>query len=175
MGLGKTLTILAYLKMCKDKREEVALEKQKKKHDKYEEDEEEIGCGKNIYKKKTLSNRVETKRLKTLIVVPASLLHQWQNEIDSKFAPKTFKSFMYHDANRRKYSYNLDDNDIVFTTYEIVSREIEIGKDGEMRPTDSPLATIKWRRIILDEAHRIKNHNTKANKVIVYLFIARYI
>ena len=34
---------------------------------------------------------------------------------------------------------------------------------------DSPLAKIKWKRIILDEAHRIKNHSTKANKVICAL------
>jgi len=31
------------------------------------------------------------------------------------------------------------------------------------------LANIKWKRIILDEAHRIKNHSTKANKAMCLL------
>ncbi len=34
---------------------------------------------------------------------------------------------------------------------------------------DSPLVKIKWKRIILDEAHRIKNHTTKVNKAICSL------
>ena len=38
-----------------------------------------------------------------------------------------------------------------------------------MIDNDSPLTRIKWKRIILDEAHRIKNHTTKANKAMCAL------
>jgi SNF2 family DNA or RNA helicase len=64
----------------------------------------------------------------------------------------------------------MDDNDIVFTTYEIVSREVTVpDKEGNIPKSDSPLVNIKWKRIILDEAHRIKNHSTKANKAMCML------
>ena len=66
------------------------------------------------------------KRLKTLVVLPASLLHQWQGKIQSKFVRDSFKIHVYHEADRKKRCYNMDDNDIVFTTYEIVSREINL-------------------------------------------------
>lgn len=131
----------------------------------------------NFKKKYAAARRETTERLRTLIILPASLLHQWQSEIKSKFEANSFKVHVYHEANRKKYAYNLDDNDIVFTTYEIVSREIDIIDSKEegaeivaMRnPDSSPLARIKWKRVILDEAHRIKNHSTKANKSICLL------
>lgn len=105
-----------------------------------------------------------------MIVLPASLLHQWQGEINNKFEKNSFKVHVYHEANRKKYSYNLDDNDIVFTTYEIISREVNVpDKEGHIAKSDSPLVNIKWKRIILDEAHRIKNHSTKANKAMCLL------
>jgi len=117
-----------------------------------------------------MREKLTSKRLKTLVVLPASLLHQWQGEIDNKFEKNSFKVHVYHEANRKKHSYNLDDNDIVFTTYEIVSREISVpDKEGVILQSDSPLANIKWKRIILDEAHRIKNHSTKANKAMCLL------
>ena len=76
--------------------------------------------------------------MRTLIVLPASLLHQWQGEITSKFARDSFKYHVYHEANRKKHAYNLEDNDIVFTTYEIISREMDIfDKDGNPAPTVS--------------------------------------
>jgi SNF2 family DNA or RNA helicase len=169
MGLGKTLTILSYLRLVKDKKEKIAKLKKKEQTNEEENDDDDDDLKtKKIYKKR-LTNRVETEKLKTLIVLPASLLHQWEGEIKSKFDRDAFKYHVYHEANRKKYAYNLDDNDIVFTTYEIVSREIPIDKEGTLMPNDSPLAKITWKRIILDEAHRIKNHTTKANKSICAL------
>ena len=135
MGLGKTLTILAYLKMIKDEREEHAMAKLTKKEKEEEEEVDELANDsfnatnylKRIKKKKDKRvNEKFVKRLKTLIVLPASLLHQWQGEIKSKFERDSFKVHVYHEANRKKHCYNMEDNDMVFTTYEIVSREIEL-------------------------------------------------
>jgi transcription termination factor 2 len=119
---------------------------------------------KKNFQSKHSSHSSQTKKyLRTLIVVPASLLLQWEGEIKNRFVEGTFKYYIYHGDNRKKYAYNLQEYDIVFTTYEIVSREIDI---VEGRVSDSPLAKIKWKRLILDEAHRIKNHATKANKAM---------
>ena len=146
MGLGKTLTVLTYLKLTKDIYERRAKEKMKEEDEEEEEEEEEedgdrdedeewderkyLKTMKNK-KKKRIREKLTAKRLKTLVVLPASLLHQWLGEIESKFEKNVFKVHVYHEANRKKYSYNLDDNDIVFTTYEIVSREIAVpDKEG---------------------------------------------
>jgi transcription termination factor 2 len=209
MGLGKTLTILSYLKMLKDEREDrihkkinelLNRDKARKNekdndndddendnndndnvNEKEEDEEDEYRASKEYAKKmnyiKKYSNAKRVKKpLKTLIILPASLLHQWQGEINSRFESGSFKFHVYHDANRKKYSYNLEDNDIVFTTYEIASRELStivMDNTEDSRASsmvnDSPLAKIEWKRIILDEAHRIKNHTTKASKVICSL------
>lgn len=47
--------------------------------------------------------------------------------------------------------YRLAKHDMVATTYSIVQNECE--KSG-------PVFAIKWRRIILDEAHQVRNHKT---------------
>ena len=139
MGLGKTLTILSYLKMCKDEKERRAEEKNEEQEEEDEENEDNYEDDTRKYLKKLKSKakssrkRASAERLKTLIILPASLLHQWQGEIQSKFQPDSFKFHVYHDANRKKFAYNLDDNDIVFTTYEIVARELgTIDKDGNL-------------------------------------------
>jgi len=136
MGLGKTLTVLSYLKMKKDEREEAMSKKfSKAEEDKVEIDDELAREGLNpqgnletVKRKKHASKRDDrcVKRLKTLVVLPASLLHQWQGEIQSKFEKDCFKIHIYHESDRKKRCYNMDDNDIVFTTYEIVSREINL-------------------------------------------------
>jgi transcription termination factor 2 len=145
MGLGKTLTILAYLRYIKDDKEKIMQKKREKEEKKAKEeknkhgdendddDEEALFDKKRIYKKKyeTKYDDTESKRLRTLIILPASLLHQWQGEIKSKFSRDAFKFHVYHEANRKAQAYNLEDNDIVFTTYEIISREMDIfDKDG---------------------------------------------
>ena len=182
MGLGKTLTILSYLRLIKEEREQrlEEEEEEEEENNENEEDNEYDDDDDNIKRKpkKFTSNKSKSvKRLKTLIIVPASLLYQWRNEIENRFEKNSLKYHVYHEANRKKLAYNLEDNDIVFTTYEIVTRELEkLGdaKDSDeikelLRRSNSPLGKIKWKRIVLDEAHRIKNHTTKANKIICSL------
>lgn len=158
-------------------------EDEEEREDEEEEEEDELAAlakerrlkfKKKYGSHKSVASRYAPERLKTLIILPASLLYQWQSEISSKFEPHAFKVQVYHEANRKKYAANLDDNDIVFTTYEIVSREIDIidSKDKSVAVrtnSSSPLARIKWKRVILDEAHRIKNHTTKVNKAVCLL------
>lgn len=169
MGLGKTLTILAYLKLVKDEREAKMMAKLEQENENDEPNDEELTTKELLKRARKKKSKKLTYRLKTLIVLPASLLYQWQGEIESKFETDTFKIHVYHDANRKRHAYNMDDNDLVFTTYEIVSREVEFDKEGNLLDTDSPLTSVKWKRIILDEAHRIKNYTTKANKAMCAL------
>ncbi len=123
MGLGKTLTILSYLRLIKDERERAAKEKRKKlngdnedddengddeNNDRNNYDDEEIFNGsskdylKRIKSKKKQMEDNSSRRLRTLIILPASLLHQWQGEINTKFEKNAFKFHVYHDANRKK-------------------------------------------------------------------------
>jgi hypothetical protein len=155
MGLGKTLTILAYLRSVKDdkereqqkrreKEEKKVKEEKKKKRDDDDDDEndEELYDTKRIFKKKYQSKQEDSdvKRLRTLIILPASLLNQWVGEIKKRFSSDAFKYHTYHDTNRKDRAYNLEDNDIVFTTYEIVSREMDIfDKDGNATVTSVSL------------------------------------
>jgi transcription termination factor 2 len=110
--------------------------------------------------------------LRTLIVVPASLINQWQSEIKSKFYRNSFKVKVYHGSNRKKITREeMTFSDIVLTTYEIVTRESDrVDQETEnLVPTDSPLAQIEWKRVICDEAHRIKNPLSQTNKAVCSL------
>ena len=80
---------------------------------------------------------------KTLIVVPSSLLQQWKSEI---LAAINLKIHIYHDG-----KYNLKgDEDVVITSYNTLR-----GKNSNL------LTATSWVRVILDEAHTIRNYKTQ--------------
>ncbi|OGT07844.1 MAG: hypothetical protein A2X78_03285 [Gammaproteobacteria bacterium GWE2_37_16] len=90
-----------------------------------------------------------------LIVVPASLLGNWQAEI-ARFAP-SLKIFIAHPSEhsdvKQINSEELADFDIVFTTYTFVQR---LGW----------LIKIPWGLVILDEAQAIKNPSAKQTRAV---------
>ncbi|CAN1499660.1 HepA Superfamily II DNA/RNA helicases, SNF2 family [Flavobacteriaceae bacterium] len=90
--------------------------------------------------------------LKTLIVLPSSLVFNWYNEA-RKFTPH-FRRVQYIGTDRKLISKKLEKYDIIFTSYAIVSRDILI------------LEKYNFRYLILDESQYIKNKNSKIFKSI---------
>ncbi|RVU81302.1 heavy metal resistance protein CzcA [Leucothrix sargassi] len=87
-----------------------------------------------------------------LIVVPTSLMHNWQKETE-KFTPE-LSVLLLHGANRHDDFDKIKQHDIVLTTYPLVVRDEEILKNHQ------------FHQIILDEAQNIKNPHSKSAQVL---------
>lgn len=61
----------------------------------------------------------------TLVVCPASLLAQWEKEVQDKCKRGILSVVVYHGSNRENIPNRLAKNDIVITTYNIVAREFK--------------------------------------------------
>ena len=82
-------------------------------------------------------------RLTTLIIMPASLVYNWENEIN-RFAPG-LKIFSYKGNQRKKATEYFKDYDIIISSYHTVRQDIEL------------ISTFYFHYIILDESQVIKN------------------
>ncbi len=133
MGLGKTLQTLATLVAVQ---EQLTIEKTE-----------------NI-QTDLFGNEISVPKeyLKTLIVLPSSLVFNWYNEA-RKFTPH-FRRVQYTGSDRKIFSRKLEKYDLIFTSYAIVSRDISI------------LEKYNFRYLILDESQYIKNKNSKIFKAI---------
>ena len=92
-----------------------------------------------------------------LVIMPTSLLHNWQSEL-SRFAPAlTVKLLNPQGANRQQIVTDAEPADIVLATYGLLVTE------GEL------LSQRTWTTIVLDEAHTIKNRDTQTSKAAMEL------
>lgn len=98
----------------------------------------------------------------TLVVAPLALIKQWESEIEEKVEySRRLRVCVYHGATRAKTGGNLEDYDVVITTYgTLTSEHGALDKNNKK----SGLFSVYWFRIILDEAHTIKNRNAKASQ-----------
>ncbi|XP_053561728.1 transcription termination factor 2 isoform X2 [Bombina bombina] len=162
MGLGKTLTMVALILM----------QKQKQKKDKEEDYKLEAWISK--------TDSTLTVSRGTLIICPASLVHHWKKEVEKRVFDNKLRVYLYHGPNREKDCKVLAKYDIVVTTYSLVSKEIPVKKEeGETPAKDqdledksaasSPLLRLAWARIILDEAHNIKNPKVQTSIAVCKL------
>uniref|UniRef100_K3W4X7 RanBP-type and C3HC4-type zinc finger-containing protein 1 n=1 Tax=Globisporangium ultimum (strain ATCC 200006 / CBS 805.95 / DAOM BR144) TaxID=431595 RepID=K3W4X7_GLOUD len=138
MGMGKTMMMLSLAVY------------QKHSHGRPDEDDEAA-----MAPTLALSTQRRRKQIpsKTLIVCPLSLLHQWKNEIDERFRANTLTYHVYY-GDEREHTHAIRKSDIVLTTYGVLSKEYEKPNGGGV------LVTTPWLRVILDEAHSIKNRMT---------------
>ncbi|KAK4198874.1 SNF2 family N-terminal domain-containing protein [Triangularia verruculosa] len=136
MGLGKTLSVLALICSSLDQEDEPAAD-----------------------------NRVEkpNARNPTLIITPKSSdktvrgylrirvlkLHLLNHKYLSRhIRPRQVKTAVFHGSSRAKGFDKMLDCDILFTTYETVRSDSR---------SQRLLSSRSWRRVVLDEAHRIRN------------------
>ncbi|XP_026498912.2 transcription termination factor 2 isoform X1 [Vanessa tameamea] len=100
----------------------------------------------------------------TLVVCPASLLQQWAGEVSTHCGAHALSVCAHHGAARALQLRRLAAADVVLTTYNILQRESEKG---------GVLTRVFWRRVILDEAHAVRNYKAATSQAVCALRAAR--
>ncbi|KAK2075350.1 hypothetical protein P8C59_009482 [Phyllachora maydis] len=105
----------------------------------------------------------------TLVVAPLALIRQWEAEIKDKVSKSHgVRVYVHHGPQRTKDAKTLATYDVVITTYQIL-----VAEHGKSAPDASGLQAgcfgVHWWRVVLDEAHSIKNRNAKATKAVCAL------
>ncbi|CDF57453.1 COG0553: Superfamily II DNA/RNA helicases, SNF2 family [Thermobrachium celere DSM 8682] len=104
---------------------------------------DDMGLGKTLQTIALIES--EKTQGKTLIVVPSSLLFNWQSEFE-KFAPDTKVLVVQGNKKKREELVELiDKNDVIITSYPLIRRDIELYEN------------FVFNICILDEAQHIKN------------------
>jgi SNF2 family DNA or RNA helicase len=112
---------------------------------------DDMGLGKTIQVIAfLLSQRTKRTHNTNLVVVPTSLLFNWQEEVQ-KFAP-SIKLWTNHGPNSVKHHQDFDQYEIILTTYGMLLSDIGFLKD------------YRFNYIILDESQAIKNPDAQRYK-----------
>lgn len=116
---------------------------------------DDMGLGKTIQSITLLLSRAKSGA--SLVVAPASILLNWKSEIE-RFAPSLGVMVMHDaDCGRKQLVDAATEYEVVLTTYGLLIKEVEL------------LASKTWNVVILDEAHTIKNKETKISKAAMEL------
>ncbi|KAL8407948.1 hypothetical protein RB594_006669 [Gaeumannomyces avenae] len=170
MGLGKTLSILSLVASSLDKAEEWA-----------DKEPEQPLAHKN--KKSTSSKfsaplpeplgltRLSINAKTTLLVCPLSTITNWEEQLKQHIKPKGLSYYIYHGQNRITDPIQLAAYDLVLTTYGSVSSELTAR--NKRKAKQFPLEEIGWFRIVLDEAHMIREQGTLQFKAACRLQASR--
>lgn len=100
----------------------------------------------------------------TLVVAPLALIRQWELEIKDKLSDShQLLVCVHHGPQRTKRFQDLKKYDVVITTYQILVSEWG-SSSNEVNGLKVGCFGLHWYRVILDEAHTIKNRNAKATQ-----------
>jgi SNF2 family DNA or RNA helicase len=114
----------------------------------------------------------------TLIVVPATVIDQWLDEIRTHAKRDSFPKIMQYKSSARIPMEVLEDLDIVVTSYSEVMKQFPFpDRDGREKIARfgykdwwktamqdlGDLHQINWYRVVLDEAQAIKNNSARTS------------
>lgn len=147
---------------------------------------DDMGLGKTVQALALILARpsMDEARKTTLIVTPLALLKQWEGEIQKKVKlPYKLKTHIYHGSSKRGLTLQkMLDCDVVLTTYNTIVAEFKrkwgITK-AHLAPRHRPLLSspklvllhrdAHFHRVILDEAHMIRNRQTQCSMAVAQL------
>ncbi|KAI0861247.1 SNF2 family N-terminal domain-containing protein [Xylaria cubensis] len=140
MGLGKTLTMIALVAADLDA---------------------STGCHAQVE-----CHHPDVRRVKgTLIIIPPPLLDTWEEQMAEHVFQDRLMWYRYHGKNRTISFEELHSQNIILTTYHTVSADWKAFKNGQ----SSLLFSVEWKRVILDEAHFIRNANSTMARAVCSL------
>jgi ERCC4-related helicase len=117
---------------------------------------DEVGLGKTIEAGILLSQKWAERKRKLLVIVPANLRKQWNQELTDKFflpsailETRTFKE-QIRNGNLNPFS---QPETIIICSYHFA------------RPNDAYIRQVDWDLVVIDEAHRLRNVYKPANRI----------
>jgi DNA repair protein RAD5 len=155
MGLGKTIEMLS---LIHTHRTEVS--------------DDMLATPKRLPRLQKTSADVEPAPYTTLVIAPMSLLAQWHSEAEKASKDGTLKAMVYYGSEKAVNLQKLccasnaaNAPNVIITSYGTVLSEYNqvVAQDGN-RGSHGGIFSLEYFRIILDEAHYIKNRQSKTAK-----------
>ncbi|KAK4476092.1 hypothetical protein MN116_001315 [Schistosoma mekongi] len=127
---------------------------------------DEMGLGKTIQTIALITYLMERKRVNGpfLIIVPLSVMSNWSMEFD-RWGPSVKKILYKGSPQARRLlqtQIKASKINVLLTTYEYIIKD------------KSALSKVKWKYMIIDEGHRMKNHHCKLTQVLNTYYTAPY-
>ncbi|KAI7893310.1 SNF2 family N-terminal domain-containing protein [Mucor mucedo] len=136
---------------------------------------DEMGMGKTI---QTIALLLSDKKKPNLVIAPTVAIIQWKNEIE-KHTNNALKVYLHHGAKKATSSAYLKKFDVVLTTYSLLEAAFRRQEQGLKRKDEygnpiivrekSTVHKVQWHRIILDEAHNIKDRSNNTARSVFNL------
>ncbi|CAI9105535.1 OLC1v1004474C1 [Oldenlandia corymbosa var. corymbosa] len=104
-----------------------------------------------------------------LIVCPMTLIGQWKAEIEAHAQPGSLSVYVHYGQSRSRDAIVLGQSDVVLTTYGVLASEFST----ENAETNGGLFSVRWFRVVLDEAHTIKSSKSQISSAATALVADR--
>ncbi len=163
MGLGKTIEMFSLMHTNKSDVAQATSDRESSKGP---------GSVLNLARLPQTSLAVQPAPCTTLVVAPMSLLAQWESEAVKSSKAGTMRSLVYYGNEKSTNLQTLCSTtnaanapNVIITSYGVVLSEFnQVASAGGDRGSHGGLFSVEFFRVILDEAHTIKNRQAKTSK-----------